>query len=81
MLGASTSTVFAFSEELRMGSTGEAVTELQKRLINQGFMDGEPTAYFGIVTYMGVKRFQDKNGLDHSGIVNTDTRTALNAHQ
>ena len=75
----STSSGFAFTTALGLGSRGVAVTELQKRLIALGLLSGEPTGYFGQLTLTGVKAYQASKGLEPVGNLGPKTRTALNS--
>ena len=76
VLGASTS--YTFTLTLSLGSTGQEVTELQKKLKELGFFAGEATGYFGPVTETAVKTFQSSKGLALVGVVGPQTRAALN---
>jgi hypothetical protein len=69
---------YLFITTLRVGSRGTAVTELQKRLITQGFLAGEATGYFGQMTSAAVKKFQKAHGLEPVGFVGPGTRKTLN---
>lgn len=72
------STSFNFTVAMRVGSRGTSVTELQKILINQGFLSAKPTGYFGKQTEAAVRAYQTKNGLSAVGIVGPATRALLN---
>jgi N-acetylmuramoyl-L-alanine amidase len=61
--------------------TGNAVTELQKRLTNEGVYSGPITGYFGPLTSAGVKAYQQKYGISQVGTVGPLTRAKLNASQ
>ena len=66
--------------ELRVGSRGGAVEALRKRLVATGDLDpvaGSGPIYDSLVE-AGVDRFQARNGLNRTGIVDKDTLTALN---
>jgi L,D-transpeptidase YcbB len=66
--------------ELRVGSRGAAVEALRKRLVATGDLDpvaGSGPIYDSLVE-AGVDRFQARNGLNRTGIVDKDTLTALN---
>lgn len=76
VLGAST---FSFTRGLALGSRGDDVTELQNRLIAEGFLSVEATGYFGKLTKAAVIKFQEKNGLEQVGNVGPKTRTKLNS--
>src|SRR5271155_4726327 len=66
--------------ELRMGSKSKAVQALRERLIASGDLD--PVAGMGPVfdsfVEAGVKRFQARNGLGQTGVVNEATFAELN---
>jgi len=53
---------------LKYDMRGEAVSQLQKDLKALGFMDIEPTGYFGEITKAAVMEFQAKTGLEQDGI-------------
>lgn len=54
------------------------VTELQKRLITEGYMTGPATGYYGASTEAAVRKFQAAHGLPVTGYVASVTRAALN---
>lgn len=56
---------------LRLGSRGAAVTEVQRALGVQ------PTGYYGTTTTSAVRNFQARNNLRVDGIVGPQTRSAL----
>ena len=62
---------------LRTGSQGQMVTDLQSRLKNLGYYDGEIDGQFGAGTREAVSAFQKQNGLDADGIVGAETREIL----
>ncbi|HOV70537.1 MAG TPA: peptidoglycan-binding protein, partial [Clostridia bacterium] len=62
---------------LRKGSTGNAVVQLQQRLIAKGYMQGDATGYYGNVTFEAVKRFQRANNLTIDGICGPQTVSIL----
>lgn len=53
----------ALTTNLKYGSHGSAVTELQEFLISQGDMTGTATGNFYALTLAGVKAFQSKEGI------------------
>ena len=66
--------------ELRVGSKGRAVEALRQRLVATGDLDpvaGSGPIYDSFVE-AGVDRFQARNGLNRTGIVDKDTLAALN---
>ncbi|MDP2704412.1 MAG: DUF5011 domain-containing protein [bacterium] len=70
---------FRFAINLSYGMSGEAVTELQKRLTTEGAYFGPITGYFGRLTLDGVKVYQKMKGLAASGFIGESTRNVLNA--
>lgn len=72
---------FNFTANLRLGTKGDAITELQKRLTAEGVYSGPITGYFGQLTLAGVKAYQNKYGISQTGTVGPLTRGKLNASQ
>jgi hypothetical protein len=72
------STGYIFTKDLKFGSTGLEVTELQSRLRAEGFFKLQPTGYFGSVTTAALRAFQRDRGLQETGTLNEGTRVALN---
>lgn len=62
---------------LTKGNTGSKVKTLQVRLESQGFEPGPVDGVFGSRTLAAVKRFQEFQGLEVSGIVDDTTWKAL----
>ncbi len=75
VLGAST---YNFASNLTVGATGDAVSELQKRLTSEGVYNGPVTGYFGNLTLAAVKAYQAKNGIAQTGFVGALTRNSFN---
>ncbi len=71
-------TAFVFTHNLKIGNSGDDVTELQKRLAADGFYAGPINSYFGPLTWAAVKKFQTSHGLEAVGSVGLKTRLALN---
>lgn len=69
---------YVFRTYLGVGSTGTAVTELQRKLKASGYLSVEPTGYYGSLTKKAVQDFQKANGLEQVGYVGPGTRAALN---
>jgi len=59
------------------GSTGQEVRNIQWRLANWGYYDGEIDGIYGYQTYTAVKKFQAKHGLIVDGIAGPQTLAAL----
>ena len=62
---------------LQRGSVGPEVTRLQRRLVELGFDPNGIDGKFGPDTETAVKAFQQANGLPVDGIVDANTRAAL----
>jgi len=58
---------------LKYGMRGDSVSQLQKDLKSLGFMNIEPTGYFGEITQEAVIKFQAKTGLEQDGIAGKQT--------
>lgn len=58
---------------LRIGTSGDDVTELQQLLKKIGYFNADPTGYFGSVTKTSVINFQSAYGLTKDGIAGTST--------
>lgn len=71
--------LFNFKEVIRVGSKGEFVKELQKLLIEKGYLSGKADGSFGPATLNAVKAFQLANGLFVDGIVGHSTNAILNS--
>lgn len=62
---------------LKRGSKSEAVTTLQKRLIELKYLKGTADGSFGPATETAVMLFQQASGMNPSGIADEDTLKAL----
>jgi len=62
---------------LEVGSRGEDVTKVQKKLIQFGYMTGSADGRYGEKTRDAVEWFQRRNGLPVDGRVGPDTAAAL----
>ncbi|MGN0778809.1 MAG: peptidoglycan-binding protein [Aristaeellaceae bacterium] len=62
---------------LRYGSSGEDVKRLQTRLTELGYYHGKISGNYLEGTQSGISAFQEKNGLDKTGVADTDTQTLL----
>ncbi|WP_265446557.1 peptidoglycan-binding domain-containing protein [Acetivibrio straminisolvens] len=61
------------STALKEGMSGSSVTALQKDLKALGYLNVEPTGYYGSLTKEAVKKLQAKHGLQQDGIAGTNT--------
>jgi|UPI0002FA6266 N-acetylmuramoyl-L-alanine amidase len=59
------------------GSRGTEVVNIQKKLKQWGYYNGEIDGIFGYQTYKAVRYFQYKNGLKVDGVVGPETLSAL----
>ncbi len=64
--------------ELKTGSKGGEVLELQKFLINKGFLSGEATGNYFSLTRKAVISYQVSNGIKGTGLVGSVTRSRIN---
>ena len=60
-----------------IGSEGIAVREIQRRLKQWGYYEGEVDGIYGSETADAVRFFQQTNGLSSDGIVGSATLEAL----
>ncbi len=65
------------TKNLSYKSRGEQVVTLQTILIQQGYLTGEPTGYFGVLTLKAVKAFQKAHYINPTGLVGPATRGVL----
>ncbi|MGF1537827.1 MAG: peptidoglycan-binding protein, partial [Elainellaceae cyanobacterium] len=62
---------------IERGSSGDLVSELQRRLTTLGYYDGPVSGFFGELTEAAVIQFQEDQGLVGDGIVGASTASAL----
>jgi Putative peptidoglycan binding domain len=70
---------YKFTGLLDIGSTGTAVTALQKLLTSLGFYSGPVTGKYGVKTAAAVRKYQSAHGVAAKGYVGPGTRALLNA--
>ena len=61
----------------KYGSNGDEVRQIQEKLKNWGYYDGNVDGIYGSKTFEAVKKFQRKNGLTVDGIAGEKTLQAL----
>ncbi len=76
--GGTTQVKYKFTLFLAVGSSGNEVTELQKRLASEGYFSGAATGYYGTATEAAVKKYQSAHGITAAGYVGPSTRVILN---
>jgi hypothetical protein len=70
---------FNFIKNIKFGTKGTDVVELQKRLRKEGYFKYPTnTGYFGNVTLKAVLKYQKAHGIDQTGFVGPVTRGSLN---
>ena len=62
---------------LAKGDSGLQVTNLQKRLIELGWLNGKADGDFGSATEKAVSAFQSAAGLSQTGVADSDTQNVL----
>ena len=67
----------AYADLYKRGSSGARVTEIQTRLKNWGYYDGEVDGIYGSRTERAVRWFQRQNGLSVDGQAGPQTLAAL----
>lgn len=71
-------TFASIDTNLKYGSKGQGVIELQEFLIDSGFLMGQATGNFYSLTLKAVKAFQTAKGLPSTGFVGQLTRAEIN---
>ncbi len=61
----------------KIGSSGDAIREIQQRLKDWGYYKGEVDGYYGVLTQDAVIAFQKKHGITVDGFVGTQTAEKL----
>ena len=62
---------------MKLGSTGTAVSALQQNLTTLGYYYGDVTGHYGNLTQQAVKKFQKAKGLTQDGVASTATLNAI----
>lgn len=70
--------VYVSGPALKMGSTGEQVRNLQRRLQQEDFYSGKISGVFDAATQEALKRFQQSHSLPADGAMGQTTRDWLN---
>jgi len=77
VIGLATLSPEARAVSYKRGSTGSVVTEIQQRLKNWGYYNGQVDGIYGSLTAQAVTLFQRKNGLTADGVAGPATLAAL----
>ncbi len=64
--------------QLKRGSRGTVVSDLQKKLTTLGFFKGPITGYYGRITQAAVIKFQQAKGLPVDGVAGPNTLLVIN---
>lgn len=67
------------SATLKQGTVGDAVKDMQERLIALGYLTGTADGSFGTKTSLALTAFQKNNGLSADGVAGTTTLKKLNS--
>ncbi|MCC5635754.1 peptidoglycan-binding protein [Nostoc sp. CHAB 5844] len=66
--------------QLRVGSRGQAVSQLQQNLRQLGYFNGPKTGYFGSQTRQALIRFQQASRIPANGVFDSRTAQALQSN-
>jgi peptidoglycan hydrolase-like protein with peptidoglycan-binding domain len=69
--------VSAASNTLKKESRGTEVTTLQKDLVKLGYLDAEPTGFYGDATVAAVREVQKEYGYEADGIAGSTTQALI----
>ena len=64
-------------QNLNIGDSGEAVMNLQRRLVELGYANGTPNGEYGQATISAVAFYQQCNGMDPDGLASVWLQTVL----
>ena len=68
-------------ENLNVGDSGEAVMNLQRRLVELGYANGTPNGEYGPATISAVAFYQQCNGMEPDGLASVWLQTVLFSDQ
>lgn len=66
-----------YARDLKFGDTGEEVKDIQTRLTELSYYNEKIDGVFGFRTLMGIKSFQQANGISPNGKIDVETFNAL----
>ena len=61
----------------KKGNYAWRIYQMQERLIELGYLDGEPDGMYGDGTAKAVSQFQKKNGLEATGTADPETQDLI----
>lgn len=67
----------AIAQVYKYGSRGDDVKKIQTKLKTWGYYSGSVDGIYGYATYLSVKSFQKKNGLNSDGMAGAQTLAAM----
>lgn len=70
--------LFAESITYKIGKRGDAIEEMQTKLIALGYLEGQADGHYGNMTAQGVKSFQQENDLEETGEMDPETMEKIN---
>ncbi|MCB9729859.1 MAG: L,D-transpeptidase family protein [Deltaproteobacteria bacterium] len=65
------------ADRLRKGSKGPLVEALQKRLVQEGYLEGEPDGHYGDALVEAVRFYQETHQLKETGAMDDGTRRSM----
>ena len=68
-------------QDLNVGDSGEAVLDLQRRLVELGYANGTPNGKYGKATISAVAFYQQCNGLEPDGLASAWLQSVLFSNQ
>ena len=68
-------------QDLNVGDSGEAVLDLQRRLVELGYANGTPNGKYGPATISAVAFYQQSNGLEPDGLATAWLQSMLFSNQ
>ena len=70
--------LFAESITYKIGKRGDAIEEMQTKLIALGYLEGQADGHYGNMTAQGVMSFQQENDLEETGEMDPETMEKIN---
>jgi hypothetical protein len=70
---------YTFTRNLKRGSKGKEVKQLQQVLTKKGYFSDQVDGHYGLDTVLAVMDYQEAQGFNRVGVIGPKTRTALNS--